>query len=1219
MAHTSSLKIANQLLQAGKLDDARKEYQTLIELRPNFPWNYYYLGQLLAQEGKWPDAIANYKRAIELNPNSAYLHNSLAEALIEQGELDEAINSSKKAISLEPNLAIYHQTLALAYEAKSDFGQALTTWEKILALNPSHLKATQKISWLQTDVARDCVESGEELNKEGKIEEAVEFYQQAFILNPQQPMPIYRNCGNNLITLSRFKEAETVFQQLKELYPEQPDGYERLAKLTQSFGDWELALKRWSEAIVKFPEKVGFQVKKGNLLRKLSRFDEAEAVFQQLIEKYPQLPYGYEGCARLTQGLGDWELALERWSEAIAKFPENVIFQVEKGNVLINLSQFDEAEAVFQQLIEKYPNEPSGYEGYARLNHNNADFKLALKRWSEAVVKFPENIVFQVEKGNALINLSRFDEAEAVFQQLIEKYPDRPSGYEGCARLAQSLGDWELALKRWSEAVVKFPGKSGFQVKKGNVLINLSRFDEADAVFQQLIEKYPNRPSGYEGCAMVAHYLADWELALERWENAIAKLPDYFNFYLQKGDVLANLFRYEEAEIWWQKVIALYPDRHEGLFRSAALARRLGNRELALQTFERAIEKFPWLILAYCEAARELIAMGRFAEAEEKFLLALQRNPKDLTALLQGGILASQQGSRELALERFERIIEYYHPQKAIDAYILAAVELKYLGREGEAIAKYEQIVSFHQQRGLYPEVKLLGTTLSSTQELGLLLDRLTIKQPERIEDIISLARLTHRTLFDPRYFRPSNYASIAKDAPSLLPKLKILKELLSQCLVGGNDGDEGNLLLVLSHFNLAIEVLEKESQILNNSEWERVKLVRSEIPLPLIDKLCFEGLSSSARYVMGADEPVPKSQIQAAVKYLPELMDEEKEYFPASVRKLSGSLKLRSRQTIEIFKDFICKPPFGVSERYIFNRYAPKISDKFVKEFINENTSSSREMVPKDDFAARMIDIRRTLDEIAIRKTALNNYYEDDVIFGLPVLGYVWGSYQNYGHLLLDQIPSLILYQKLNLSCQIFVPHITDAHWEIFNALNIPTEKILVKQEQKFKYFMIGRYQYDVEMVNFYRNLRKSIVAKRADIPSEYRARYVYISRRYSERRSMANEVEVEELMASLGFSIVYAERLSFEEKAMLMHHASVVVSAIGTGLLNTIMCHKTTSIVAIFPPYMRTEPYIYNICVLAEFNLYQLFGYKTANGWAVDIDRLRRVVFAILEDTQK
>ncbi|MEI2419059.1 tetratricopeptide repeat protein, partial [Arthrospira platensis SPKY2] len=433
----------------------------------------------------------------------------------------------------------------------------------------------------------------------------------------------------------------------------------------------------------------------------------------------------------------------------------------------IQLSRFDEAEVVFQQLKENYPNQPQGYEGYARVTHSWADWELALKRWSEAIIKFPENIGFQVQKGNALINLSRFDEAEAVFQGLKEKYPNQPQGYDGYARVAQSLRDWELALERWEEAVSQLPYNINFQVQKGNALIKLSQFDEAEAVFKEMMERYPRNYHGYDGYGRVAHSLWDWELALERWENAINQLLHYFNFYLRKGDALVNLFRYEEAETWWKKVIAKYPHRHQGLSKSAALARRLGNREFAWQRFEEMVEKFPWHLPAYCEAAKELIAMGRFAEAEEKFREALQRNPNHLTVLLQSGILASQQGNRELALERFERAIEFYHPLKAIDAYILAATELKYLGREHEAEAKYEQILSFHQQRGLYPVLKRLGTGLTSVQELGLLLDRMVKKQLDSVKDVVSLAKLTDKTL--------TNYsAPIDKDAPSFLPKLKV-------------------------------------------------------------------------------------------------------------------------------------------------------------------------------------------------------------------------------------------------------------------------------------------------------------------------------------------------------------------------------------------------------------------------------------------------------------
>jgi superkiller protein 3 len=1032
MTYTTSLKTANQLLKAGKLNDARQEYQRLIQQRPYFAWNYYYLGQLFVQEEKWSDAINQYRQGIRLNPSSANLHNSLAEALIKQGKLDEAINSSQKAISLQPHWTICHQTLALAYEAKSDLGQALTTWQKVLSLNPSHLRAAQKIFWLQTDVARDYVETGEKLNKEGKIKEAVESYQQALILNPQQPIPIYRTCGNNLITLGKFKEAENVFEQLKKVAPEVPDGY------------------------------------------------------------------------------------------------------------------------------------------------------------------------------------------------------------EGYARLTQSLGDWKLALKQWEDAIVKFPEHLGFKVNKVNVLIKLSRFDEAEVVFQQLKEKYPSDPQDYESYAMLARNLRDWEFALECLEDAIAKFPNHFNFYLQKGDLLAHLYRYEEAEIWWEKVISQYPRRHEGLSQSAVLARRLGNREFTCQRFEQIIEKFPSYILAYFNAALELIAMGRFAEAEEKFREALQREPNNLTILLHGGIFASQQGNRELALERFEQAIKFYDPQKAVDAYILAAAELKYMGRQSEAIAKYEQILSFHQQRGLYPKLKLLGTFLLVTiPELGLLLDRLVTKQLGSAEDVVALAQLIDKILFWPK-----NYAApVDKDAPSLLPKLKKLKKLFEQVITAQEDclvEDLDEYLLVLKYFNMAIQLLEKESQRLNSREWGRIKLIRTAIPLPLIDKLSFEKLeklSSSARYFIGTDEQMPKSQREATVKYLPGLMDQEKKYFAASLWKLGSRFRLRKRQSIEIFKDFICEPPFGFSGDYILPLvyYHNGISQEFIDELGRDHPDDYGKNISYAELKKtnskidplrniNFYDPRSFLEEIAVSQKALDSYYKDEVVFGIPNIWTTWGAYENYGHLLFDQIPSLILYQKLNLSCPIFVPHITDSHWEIFGHLNIPKEKILVKQEQKFKYFMIGRYQHDVGTIDFYQKLRESIVVKRGDIPSKYCARYVYISRKYAARRKMANEEEVEQLMASLGFSIVYGERLSFEEKAMLMHHTSVLVSPWGSGIqVCAIMCNPNTRIISIFPPNFNVMPNSYDcfIWVLGEHHAYNLLGEQAPDGWKMNINKLRKVITTILENS--
>ncbi|MGK7920777.1 MAG: tetratricopeptide repeat protein [Trichodesmium sp.] len=423
MVNTASFQEAKILWRSGKLDDAFKKYKQSIESNPNFAWSYYYLGEILAAQNKWQEAVIQYKEAIQINPDSATFCYSLAKTLIHQGQLYEAIKYLKIAVSLQTDVTIYQQTLAEVYEAKFDFVSAFKIWQEIIFINHNHLVAGKKIYWLRTDFARDCVESGNKLNQEGKINEAVEYFQQALIINPEQEMAIYRSCGNNLITLSNFEEAERVFQQLKEIYPELPEGYEGYARVANSLVNWNLALVRWENAVERFPENIGFEVQKGNVLINLFRFDEAEVVFEGLIERFPNQSEGYEGYARVANSLVNWNLALVRWENAVERFPENIGFYVQKGNALINLFRYGEAESLFEKLISKYPARHHGYDGLARVSMQAQKWELALIRWQAAIDKLPENIDFLVGKANAYIKLNQLNLAEDLADRIFGQYP----------------------------------------------------------------------------------------------------------------------------------------------------------------------------------------------------------------------------------------------------------------------------------------------------------------------------------------------------------------------------------------------------------------------------------------------------------------------------------------------------------------------------------------------------------------------------------------------------------------------------------------------------------------------------------------------------------------------------------------------------------------------------------------------------------------------------
>lgn len=74
---------------------------------------------------------------------------------------------------------------------------------------------------------------------------------------------------------------------------------------------------------------------------------------------------------------------------------------------------------------------------------------------------------------------------------------------------------------------------------------------------------------------------------------------------------------------------------------------------------------------------------------------------------------------------------------------------------------------------------------------------------------------------------------------------------------------------------------------------------------------------------------------------------------------------------------------------------------------------------------------------------------------------------------------------------------------------------------------------------------------------------RHIYVSRKDSQKRRIANEAEVEEFFSRRGFVVVVPSTLSFREQIEVFGSADVVVAPHGAALTNTIFCAPGVKIV--------------------------------------------------------
>ncbi len=106
------------LEKKGQTDEAIRQYQEAIRLKPDFAETHGNLGAILGTQGQTDEAIRQFQEVIRLVPDDAAAHYNLGTALGVKGQIDEAISQFQEAIRLKPDYAEARHNLAYALELK---------------------------------------------------------------------------------------------------------------------------------------------------------------------------------------------------------------------------------------------------------------------------------------------------------------------------------------------------------------------------------------------------------------------------------------------------------------------------------------------------------------------------------------------------------------------------------------------------------------------------------------------------------------------------------------------------------------------------------------------------------------------------------------------------------------------------------------------------------------------------------------------------------------------------------------------------------------------------------------------------------------------------------------------------------------------------------------------------------------------------------------------
>ena len=281
------LRWAGVLEVGGKLDEATKAAQRVVELSPNHVDAWMQLGVVLARQNRNEEAARAFETCLARDPQNVFARNSLAQVWVRLNRKAEAQREYEQAIALKPGYGTAHLGLGRLLEGAGKNAEA----EKHYAAARRH-----RVN-LPSDLAvlaRFCL-------AKGWLTDAATNFVLAIKMNPTDG-PLRIDAGRCAEALGRFDEARNYFVVATELMPESGEAHFLFGRELGRVGNHAGAVEAFAAAVRLLPDVVEARLNLGLALMNAGRHAEALREFEGVLTRQPGNEIALQNAARLRAG-----------------------------------------------------------------------------------------------------------------------------------------------------------------------------------------------------------------------------------------------------------------------------------------------------------------------------------------------------------------------------------------------------------------------------------------------------------------------------------------------------------------------------------------------------------------------------------------------------------------------------------------------------------------------------------------------------------------------------------------------------------------------------------------------------------------------------------------------------------------------------------------------------------------------------------------------------
>ena len=426
---------AKQLRSEGNFAAAAYEFNQALADRNLQKESFEYIGDIMKLLGNNPKAAEYYRKAVAVSPNDIQLRLSYAKMLDTLGNEDAAV-------------AEYNYILSKITDDKETLYSLERIYKKKLEKSSSDADLTANL--------------GAILQKQGKFDEALSYYQKSEMLNPSNINTrlnvgtLYQQKGDNRTAIKAYDSVLT-------LYPDNVNANLYKAQANAALGDTKAALDGYKKVLALDPANTEAQGQmlnliKGNMttaqfidyvkknmansnpaelfysyaldLHKQNKLSDAITMYNEALKLNSKNPEIYTNLALAQNQSGTGEAALMTLKTASVKFPNNS--QIKE---VIKSVESDLTNAKLSKAAEFY---------------NKKDFKSAIVEYSKIS---PATVDSMLGIASSYQSLNDNKNAIAYYEKAFQLKPEDSNIPYYIAVIYSESEDWENSKKYLNKAL----------------------------------------------------------------------------------------------------------------------------------------------------------------------------------------------------------------------------------------------------------------------------------------------------------------------------------------------------------------------------------------------------------------------------------------------------------------------------------------------------------------------------------------------------------------------------------------------------------------------------------------------------------------------------------------------------------------------------------------------------------------------------------------------